>query len=290
MKHFIGINDLEAPDLRAICERAFAFKNNSSAFAAKFFFASQLFFENSTRTKMSFEIALKKLGAQVIAFDPEKSSLEKGESLEDTLLNLEAMGIEIAVIRHSDDHLVSQSLKKLKKLSVINAGAGKKEHPSQAILDVMTIMETGVEIKNLHVCFFGDVLHSRVAKSTSLALKKLGAKIFTAGPDELADASVGEKISFETALKNSDVLIFLRTQLERHEKKSDISEYQFGINEKNVKLIKPSAVIMHPGPINHGVEMTEAIMHHPQSLILKQVENGVYARMSILNYCRGYSP
>ena len=252
---------------------------------------ANIFFENSTRTKFSFELALKRLGAHVLNFDSSSSSLSKGESLNDTLRTFEALGVEIAIIRHSDDNFI-HSIKDKFKFRVINAGAGKYEHPSQSLLDLFTIQQEFGRLKDLTVSICGDIANSRVAKSNIAALSLLGAKVLLSGPQELLPDS--KKLpkncattTLDQALPACDVAMFLRVQHERHQAfELPLTNYNetFGLNKKRVALLNPKSIIMHPGPVNRDVEIEAALVEHPSSRIFKQMENGVYTRMAILDW------
>jgi aspartate carbamoyltransferase catalytic subunit len=253
---------------------------------------ANLFFENSTRTRFSFEVAAKRLGAQVLNFDSESSSLAKGETLYDTLRTFESLGIDVGIIRHSDDQYI-ESLRDKHSFQVINAGAGKYEHPSQSLLDLFTIREEFNTLDNLTITICGDVSNSRVAKSNIKALQKFkNNRIILSGPPELMpkkdelDNSC-EVMPLDQALNVSDVLMFLRVQHERHHLfELDTSKYneQFGLNNTRMKHVKKETIIMHPGPFNREVEISSSLIEHPQSRIFKQMENGVYTRMAILEW------
>lgn len=252
---------------------------------------ANLFFENSTRTRFSFEVAAKRLGAHVLNFDATSSSIAKGESLYDTLKTFEALGVDIAIIRHSDDNYID-SLRGQELFSIVNAGAGKFEHPSQSLLDLFTIQEEFNSLENLTVTICGDIATSRVAKSNIDALSKFNAKINLCGPKELLPEEnslpINCKIkSLDEALVESDVVMFLRVQHERHHLfELDIKNYNesFGLNDRRIKLLNDKAIIMHPGPFNRDVEISSHLVEHNQSRIFKQMENGIYTRMAILEW------
>ncbi len=234
---------------------------------------------------------MKRLGAHVLNFDSSSSSLSKGESLNDTLRTFEALGVEIAIIRHSDDNFI-HSIKDKFKFRVINAGAGKYEHPSQSLLDLFTIQQEFGRLKDLTVSICGDIANSRVAKSNIAALSLLGAKVLLSGPQELLPDS--KKLpkncattTLDQALPECDVAMFLRVQHERHQAfELPLTNYNetFGLNKKRVALLNPKSIIMHPGPVNRDVEIEAALVEHPSSRIFKQTENGVYTRMAILDW------
>ena len=248
------------------------------------------FYEPSTRTRTSFEMAAKILGADTISISASTSSMVKGETLIDTAKNLEAMNPDIIVIRHSSTgapHLIAKRI----KAGVINAGDGINEHPTQALLDLFTIKEKKGEIKGLEVVIIGDIAHSRVARSDIIALKKMGANVTVAGPPTMIPMDVesfGIRLCYDPyeAVRGKDVVIGLRIQLERQNKNlfPSLREYanMFGINKKMLVLTKPDAIVMHPGPMNRGVEIMSDVADSGRSVILDQVTNGVAVRMAIL--------
>lgn len=256
-----------------------------------------LFYEPSTRTKFSFERACKVLSAETMSFSPKGSSLEKGESLLDTVKNLCALGVNLLVIRHSysgTPHFLSKHL----KIPIVNAGDGMHEHPTQALLDLLTVKERLGTLSGLKVAIIGDIKHSRVAHSDILAFQKMGSKIYVSGPAHLLpepkESSYYEikpghfKVCYkiEEALQDADVVIALRIQKERHGEAQipSLLEYAtyFGLKPKSLELIKKEALLMHPGPINWGVELSYELEKYPFQVILEQVENGVAVRMAVL--------
>ena len=252
---------------------------------------ANLFFENSTRTRFSFEVAAKRLGATVLNFDAESSSMRKGETLYDTLKFFEAIGIDIGIIRHSDDSYI-ETLKDKHRFSIINAGAGKNEHPSQSLLDLYTIEQEFKKLDGLTITICGDIASSRVAKSNIDALEKFNCKINLCGPEDLLPSAkqIPEHCrlaKIDDVLPDSDVAMFLRVQHERHnlyELNIDNYNRDFGLNSQRIKNLKPSGIIMHPGPFNRDVEISTELIEHEQSRIFKQKENGVYVRMAILEW------
>ena len=237
-------------------------------------------------------MAAKRLGAEVLNFDSESSSLSKGETLYDTLRTFESLGIDVGIIRHSDDHYI-ESLRDKHEFQVINAGAGKFEHPSQSLLDLFTIQEEFKTLDNLTITICGDVSNSRVAKSNIVALNKFkNNRIILSGPAELmpedSDLPTGcEKMELDKALEVSDVVMFLRVQHERHHLFFLVTIHyneKYGLNNTRIKILKKDAIIMHPGPFNREVEISSSLIEHPQSRIFKQMENGVYTRMAILEW------
>lgn len=257
-----------------------------------------LFIEPSTRTRIAFEVAAKRLGADFIHVEGGTSSLTKGESLKDMALNLKALGIETLILRHPSAG-TPQLLTKYLDFPVINAGDGSHEHPSQALLDAFTLLEHfGGSLKGKKISIIGDILHSRVARSNIFLLKTLGASVTLAGPRTLlpeAFKSLGASIthSLEDALLDADAIMMLRIQKERINSQfiPSTGEFSktFGLHKHLLPYIKPSAVFLHPGPINRGVEIDNFFADSSNSLILKQVENGVFVRMAILNLCFNHS-
>ena len=249
-----------------------------------------LFFEPSTRTRTSFELAAKRLSADVINFSPSSSSVVKGETLLDTARNIEAMQADIIVLRHSSAG-AAETLARGVKSSVINAGDGWHEHPTQALLDLYTIRERGLRFDGLRVAIVGDVSHSRVARSNIYALTKLGAEVRVVGPATMMPAAVeqlGVKVyhNMDEALRGVNVIMMLRLQLERQGRAlfPTIREYArlYGLTAERVKLADAGAIVMHPGPINRGVEISPDVADSLSSVILDQVANGVAVRMAIL--------
>ncbi len=257
-----------------------------------------LFFEPSTRTRTSFELAAKRLSADVINFSYSSSSAVKGETLLDTARNIEAMQADVIVLRHPSAG-AAETLAKSVRSSVINAGDGWHEHPTQALLDLFTLREKKLEFQGLKVVIVGDVAHSRVARSNICALSKLGAEVVLVGPPTMMPLHVdrlGARVShhLDEALDGADVVMMLRLQLERQGRAlfPTIREYSrlYGLTAERVKLAKPGAVVMHPGPINRGVEIAPEVADSLSSAILDQVANGVAVRMAVLYLLAGSNP
>lgn len=256
-----------------------------------------LFYEPSTRTRFSFERAAKALSADTLTFTAKGTSLEKGETLLDTIKNLEAIGADLFVIRHPFSG-TPHFLAKYSKKPIVNAGDGIHEHPTQALLDLLTVKEKLGTLSNLKIAIIGDIRHSRVARSDIIGFQKMGSKVCVSGPAHLLPTKEEEKFlrlfkeGFEIcydpkeAIKEADVVIFLRVQKERHGKPQIPSflEYHqfFGLKEEDLSLLKKGAILMHPGPINWGVELGPEVEKYPFQVILDQVENGVAIRMAIL--------
>ncbi|MCD6575265.1 aspartate carbamoyltransferase catalytic subunit [Candidatus Aerophobetes bacterium] len=251
---------------------------------------ANLFFEPSTRTRLSFELSAKRLNADIVNFSSSTSSVLKGESLLDTARNIVAMKVDALVVRHSSpgvSHFLAQKL----PVSIINAGDGAHEHPTQGLLDLYSIRERKGNIANLNVAIIGDIAHSRVARSDIWGLNKMGARVRVCGPPTLIPKDI-EKLgveltySIEEALLDCDVVIMLRIQRERQKVSlvPSLQEYRdfFSLNREKLKLAKPDVLIMHPGPVNRGVEIPAKIADSRQSIILNQVTNGIAVRMAVL--------
>ena len=251
---------------------------------------ANLFFESSTRTRTSFELAAKRLSADILNFSSAGSSTSKGESLRDTARNIEAMQIDTIVMRHPSSGSAEYLARNL-KAGVINAGDGIHEHPTQGLLDIFTVRERKKSIAGLHVCLVGDILHSRVARSNIWGLKKLGAHVTVCGPPTLIPKRIeelGVDVSYDLddVLPKMDVLNILRIQLERQSGTffPSIREYaaEYGISNERMKKAKKDVLVMHPGPVNRGVELSGEVADGAQSVILDQVTNGVAVRMAVL--------
>tara|TARA_B100000287_G_C20632788_1_gene780500 strand:- start:823 stop:1752 length:930 start_codon:yes stop_codon:yes gene_type:complete len=294
-KDLLGIKDLSVEEIDLIFETADRFKEVlqrpiKKVPSLRHMTIANVFFENSTRTKLSFELAQKRLSADIINFSSSASSVKKGESLLDTINNILVMKVDMIVMRHPNPgapHFVAKNI----NASVINAGDGTHEHPTQALLDSYTIKEKLGKIKNKKIAIIGDISHSRVAISNIYALKKLGAQIMLCGPSTLIPKHISSlnvliENNIENALKWCDVANVLRIQLERQGNNNfpSLREYSqyFGINKKLLDKINRDIIIMHPGPINRGVEISSDIADSNNSLILDQVENGVAIRMAIM--------
>lgn len=296
-KHdLLDIQSLSQEEIALILETAKSFREVSSREVKKVpalrgKTVVMLFFEPSTRTRISFELAAKRLSADTINIAATTSSATKGETILDTAKNIEAMNVDSIIVRHSSSG-VPQILAEHLAASVINAGDGCREHPTQALLDMFTIKEKFGKIEGLNVGIVGDILHSRVARSNIFGLNKMGAKVTVCGPATLMPHSIeqlGVKVSFdlEETIKGSDVLMLLRLQHERMEKGKfipSIREYAkaFGVNKEKLKEAKKHIMIMHPGPTNRGVELSAEVADGEYSVILDQVTNGVAIRMAIL--------
>ena len=299
-KHLLGIKDLTPQDIELIFKTADNFKEVLKRPIKKVptlrdTTVVNLFFENSTRTRISFELAEKRLGADTINFSASGSSVSKGETLIDTAQNILAMKVDMVVMRHSASgapHFLANHI----DAAIINAGDGTNEHPTQALLDAFSMRERLGSLKGKKVAIIGDILHSRVALSNMYCLNKLGAKVLVAGPPTLIPKhieSLGVNVTYnvDEALAWCDVAIVLRIQLERQQVPlfSSLREYAllYGVNTERLKKAKKDILIMHPGPINRGVEIDSAVADGPHSIILNQVENGVAIRMACLYLLAG---
>ena len=243
-----------------------------------------LFFENSTRTQYSFQCALMNLGIKVVDFDTQLSSIAKGESLYDTVRTFEALGVDGVVIRHSKDEYFKE-LENI-KIPIFNGGDGKTNHPTQSLLDLMTIYEEYGHFEGLKCCIVGDISHSRVAHTNIEVMRRLGMEVYISGPKEFDDASA-EWVDFDEAVKTMDVIMLLRVQFERHQEKMKmtVAEYheKYGMTVERVNNMKEKAIIMHPAPINRGVEIASEVAECEKSRIYKQMTNGVYIRMAVIS-------
>ena len=296
MKHLLGLKDVPAEEIKGILHEAFRMKNEilkgtkkDNCLSGKSIIT--LFYENSTRTRLSFELASKYLGATAANIAASSSSVAKGETLIDTVKTIDAMAADIIIMRHSSSgapHLAAQYT----KASIVNAGDGMNEHPTQALLDMMTMIENKGDLKGLRVAIIGDVKHSRVARSDVYGLNAMGADVVLGGPTTLMPAEV-ERLGIKAytnvdkAIEGADVVMGLRIQLERQKKGlfPTVREYHkfFGVDEKRMALAAPDAIVMHPGPVNRGVELSANVIDKENSVICDQVTNGVCVRMAVLN-------
>ncbi|AZI67778.1 aspartate carbamoyltransferase catalytic subunit [Kaistella daneshvariae] len=281
--------DLSVEKIHKLLEEATEFSKGKVSKAKSEIYVANLFFEDSTRTKTSFDVAERKLGLTVVPFDVNASSVNKGESLYDTVKTLKSIGIDLCVIRHKKEKFYDEF--KGIDISIINGGDGTGNHPSQNLLDLMTIQQEFGKFKGLKVGIVGDVKHSRVANSNAEVLRKLGAKVYFSGPEEWFDEGTiinGTYLSIDDLVKEVDVVMLLRIQHERHDSaekmkySGDKYHRKFGLTKEREKAMNKDAIIMHPAPINRGVEIDEYLVECSRSRIFKQMENGVFARMAIL--------
>lgn len=293
LKHLLSVEALSDQEVMGLVRRGQEFKRGAKWTPEKDqYFATNLFFENSTRTHKSFEVAEKKLGLEVIEFDAGHSSVQKGETLYDTVLTMSALGVDVAVIRHGDENYYDQLIQsKTIHCAIVNGGDGSGQHPSQCLLDLMTIHEEFGHFDGLKVAIVGDITHSRVAKSNMQMLKRLGAEVFFSGPQEWYDPSFdvyGQYVPLDDLVSQVDVVMMLRVQHERHQAKDEENftkeryHQQYGLTVERAKKMKKTAIIMHPAPVNRDVELADSLVEGLQSRIVTQMTNGVYVRMAIL--------
>ena len=285
MRNFLTLDDLSEKEILKLVKDALLFKKNEIECDLKGKITANMFFENSTRTQYSFNTAEEKLGMKVITFNPATSSLNKGESFYDTVKTFESFGIDGMVIRHTNNEYYKE-LKNIKSV-LINAGDGTGNHPSQSLLDLVTIYEQFNKFDNLNIAIVGDILHSRVAHGNLKVMERLGMNTYISGPKEFMDNS-SKFIPFKDAISEMDIIMLLRIQRERNAVKSmSDSEYleNYGLTMDKVNAMKKDAIIMHPAPFNRNVEIADDVVECPKSKIFTQMNNGVYARCSILNHC-----
>jgi aspartate carbamoyltransferase catalytic subunit len=300
-RHLIGLEDFSREEIRLVLDTADSFKEvirrpirKVPALRGKN--VVNLFFESSTRTRLSFELAEKQLSADTLNFASTGSSVSKGESLSDTARNIEAMQVDCVVVRHSAAGVPLFLSQCLSKAVVINAGDGAHEHPTQGLLDLLTMRDALGRLEGLKVALIGDIAHSRVARSNIWGLRKMGADVVVCGPPTLIPVDIEEMgvevcYHLEDALREADVIYALRIQLERQQEAFFPSQREytrlFGIDPERLELAKPDAIVMHPGPINRGVELDSRVADGGRSVILDQVTNGVAVRMAVLYLLNG---
>lgn len=291
LKHLVTMETLSNEEVLGLIKRGIQFKKGEVEIAHdRTYYASNLFFEDSTRTHKSFEMAELRLGMGMIDFDARTSSVNKGETLYDTILTMSALGVDICVIRHSEVDYYKQLIDSPTiQTSIVNGGDGSGQHPSQSLLDLMTIYEEFGGFEGLKIVIAGDITHSRVAKSNMQVLKRLGAQIFFTGPNQWYSEEFdvyGQHVEIDDVIEEIDVLMLLRVQHERHDGNESFSkeEYnsQFGLTEERYKRLKDSAIVMHPAPVNRDVEIDDSLVEAPKARIVRQMTNGVFVRMAIL--------
>jgi aspartate carbamoyltransferase catalytic subunit len=299
-RHLLGIGPMEADEIDLVLETTLAMKEVATRSVKKVptlrgRTVVNLFFENSTRTRLSFELAEKRLSADTMGITASGSSVSKGETLADTARTLEAMAPDMIVIRHASSG-APQLLARICKASIINAGDGMHEHPTQALLDAFTIRERKGRLAGLRIAIIGDLLHSRVLRSNALLLTKMGASVVACGPATLIPLGLDRlglevTTSIDAALEGADVVMMLRVQHERMHGLflPSVREYfsQFGLTARRLERASPDVIVMHPGPMNRGVEIDSEVADGPWSVILDQVANGVAVRMAVLYLLAG---
>ncbi|MEB7426222.1 aspartate carbamoyltransferase catalytic subunit [Enterococcus faecalis] len=291
LKHLLTAEALTDREVMGLIRRAGEFKQGAKWHPEeRQYFATNLFFENSTRTHKSFEVAEKKLGLEVIEFEASRSSVQKGETLYDTVLTMSAIGVDVAVIRHGKENYYDELIQsKTIQCSIINGGDGSGQHPTQCLLDLMTIYEEFGGFEGLKVAIVGDITHSRVAKSNMQLLNRLGAEIYFSGPEEWYDHQFdvyGQYVPLDEIVEKVDVMMLLRVQHERHDGKESFSKegyhLEYGLTDERATRLQKHAIIMHPAPVNRDVELADELVESLQSRIVAQMSNGVFMRMAIL--------
>lgn len=286
MQHLVSMEKLSPKEIKHLIEVAAQYKHGEVRPSLKGKFIANLFFENSTRTKCSFEMAEHRLEMKQINFEIATSSVQKGESLYDTCRTLQSIGCDALVIRHHENNYYQPLLDM--GIPIINAGDGSGQHPTQSLLDLMTIYEEFGRFEGLNVVICGDIKNSRVARSNYHSLTALGANVVFSSPDVWKDDTMdGAYVNLDEVIQDMDIVMLLRVQHERHGEGTtgfDAQTYheQFGLNEARYQKLKSDAIIMHPAPVNRNVEIADALVEAPKSRIFKQMENGVYLRMAVL--------
>ncbi len=283
MKGLLTLKELQTEKIISLIEKAIEMKKGTDIkYPGKK--VATLFFENSTRTHYSFQCALVNLGIQVLQCDVSRSSVSKGETLYDTVKTFESLGVDGVVIRSSQD----EYFKELENINIpiFNGGDGKANHPTQSLLDLMTIYEEYGKFEGLKCCIVGDIVHSRVAHTNIEIMERLGMEVYISGPEEFNDNSA-KWIPFEQAVKEMDVIMLLRVQFERHTSgmQMSVKEYheKYGLSLEKVSQMKDHAIIMHPAPVNRGVEIADEVVECEKSRIFKQMTNGVFIRMAVIS-------
>lgn len=291
LKNLVSMELLSNEEVMGLITRGHQFKQGKVKLEDNSkIFATNLFFENSTRTHKSFEVAERKLGLPVIDFNTDTSSVNKGETLYDTVLTMSALGVDICVIRHPEVDYYKQLIESPTiTASIVNGGDGSGQHPSQCLLDLMTIYEEFGHFDGLEIAIAGDLTHSRVAKSNMQILKRLGAQVYFCGPERWYSSefeSYGTYKDIDEIIDQLDVLMLLRVQHERHDGTAGFSKKKyhekFGLTEGRYEKLKDQAIIMHPAPVNREVEIADSLVEAPKARIVAQMENGVYVRMAII--------
>lgn len=297
MRNFVNLEELSVEQILSLIKQALAFKTGQERPKIEPLMVANLFFENSTRTHSSFQVAQIKLGWERVHIDPQTSSTKKGESLSDTLKTLGALGVKVAVVRHSKKDWYQPLLTEQSPLmpQLVNAGDGNGQHPSQSLLDLVTIYEHFGHFAGLKVRIIGDLAHSRVARSNGEVLNRLGATVSFSGPADWYPSdfdTLGAYVDLDDDLDQQDVVMFLRVQHERIAEvdNADFSpvdyHFHYGLTKDRYAKLNSKAIIMHPAPVNRGVEIADELVEAAQSKIFEQMHNGVYARMAILDALR----
>ncbi len=285
----LNLDNYTVEEINDILDKAQAFKDGKQVNYEGKKVIANLFFEPSTRTHYSFDMAALKLGCKTQNFNADASSVKKGESLYDTVKTFEMFGVDAVVIRHKENEYYKQLAGKL-NIPILNAGDGTGNHPSQSLLDLLTIRQEFGKFEGLKIVIVGDIKHSRVAHTNIQIMKKLGMEVYTSGPEEYKEEGY-DYINLDEVIDKVDVVMLLRVQHERHTDQMQLTEEEYnrnyGLNEDRVKKMKKEAIIMHPAPFNRNVEITDDIVECEKSRIFKQVENGVFVRMALINKVLG---
>lgn len=286
--HFTTMEHLSEETVHQLVRRAINLKNGERCRIKHTKYVANLFFENSTRTKVSFEVAEREVGLKVIPFEVSTSSVQKGETLYDTCKTLEMVGVDVLIIRHpqNDYYVELDGL----NVPIINGGDGSGQHPTQCMLDLMTIYENFGTFEGLTVLIAGDIKNSRVARSNAMALKKLGATVLFSAPEYWQDSTLGEFVALDEVIDSVDVCMLLRVQHERHDA-NEIERFskeqyhqQYGLTLERYNQLKDTAIVMHPAPVNRDVEIDDSLVEADKSVIFEQMKNGMYMRQAILEW------
>lgn len=285
----LNLDDFSTKEINEILDLAEEFKNGKKVDYKGEKIVANLFFEPSTRTHYSFDMAALKLGCKTQNFDAGNSSLKKGESLYDTVKTFEMFGVDALVIRHTENEYYNQLVGKV-NIPILNAGDGTGNHPTQSLLDLLTIRQEFGKFEGLKVVIVGDIKHSRVAHTNFKVMKRLGMEVYTSGPEEYREEGFNF-VEFDEIIGKVDVVMLLRVQHERHSEKMSetVEEYHnaYGLNKKRVEQMKEGSIIMHPAPFNRNVEIADDVVECEKSRIFKQVQNGVFVRMALINMVLG---
>ena len=285
----LNLDDFSTKEINEILDLAEEFKNGKKVDYKGEKVVANLFFEPSTRTHYSFDMAELKLGCKTQNFDASNSSLKKGESLYDTVKTFEMFGVDAVVIRHTENEYYNQLVGKV-NIPILNAGDGTGNHPTQSLLDLLTIRQEFGKFEGLKVVIVGDIKHSRVAHTNFKVMQRLGMEVYTSGPEEYREEGFNF-VEFDEIIGKVDVVMLLRVQHERHSEKMSetVEEYHnaYGLNKKRVEQMKDGSIIMHPAPFNRNVEIADDVVECEKSRIFKQVQNGVFVRMALINMVLG---
>lgn len=289
MKHLLNLKDLSIDEVLGVLDDAQEFAQGLKWDKARGKTAADLFFEPSTRTQYSFEVALKRLGLNVVTFNPEGSSLIKGESFYDTVKTFESFGVDLFVIRHSENNYYENLIESI-SVPLINGGDGTGNHPTQSLLDLLTIKQEYGHFEGLKIAIVGDISHSRVAHTNAEVMNRLGMDFYVSGPKQYLEPGY-RYIDFDEAVSKMDIVMLLRVQHERHSEDMCLTKQEyndkFGLTPERVLKMKKDAIIMHPAPFNRGVEISDSVVECEKSRIFKQIKNGVFVRMAVIKRAFG---